>query len=52
MGQNAQGRAGVTLAVLKNQVVVAAGLVGMVGFILEDLGCLFGDALGNWEAQE
>lgn len=41
MGQNDQGSAGVTLAVLKNH--LAIGLVGMVGFHLEDRGCLFGD---------
>lgn len=52
LGQAAQGSAGVTLAVPKNQVDVAIGLVGMVEFHLEDLGCLFGDGLGNWEPQK
>lgn len=50
--QAAQGSAGVALEVFRNGVDVALCLVGMVGFHLEDIGCLFGDALGNLELQK
>lgn len=62
MGQNAQGSGGVGTGSpgkrwshpgrFRNRVDAALGLVGMVGFHLEDLGCLFGDALGKLEPQK